>query len=276
MITVKTYGGLANRMRVIDSAYQVSQITGHELQVKWEISYELNCSFFSLFEPVPLFAISEYYIHKYHKKFISLVTKTAKSIGINLPFGYDTYIFNKEIENAKAIGKIPNLFQEERKIYLRTVHQFQTADNSFSYFRPIDELYKKILKYKERFAKNTIGIHIRRSDNILSIKNSPREAFVSKMQKAILDEPETVFFLATDSPEEETYLHHAFPNRIISIDKELSRGSERGIQDALVDLYCLANTHKIIGSFYSSFSEVAAQIYHIPLELINISQNKSG
>ena len=270
MITVKTYGGLANRMRVIDSAYQVSKLTGHELQVRWEISYELNCSFFKLFEPVQLFDVREYFIHKYNKKFISLLTKTAKKFGINLPAGYDTHIFNDEIEHAKESNTIPELFGNPGEIYLRTVHQFQTAEDSFVYFKPIRELNEKILQYRERFTANTVGIHIRRSDNILSIKNSPREAFVSEMQKSIVNDPETVFFLATDSPEEEKFLQHTFPGRIISTTKELSRDSEKGIQDALVDLYCLASTHRIVGSFYSSFSEVAAQISNIPLELINI------
>jgi hypothetical protein len=36
------------------------------------------------------------------------------------------------------------------------------------------------------------------------------------------------------------------------------RSEPAGVQDALIDLYCLAKTQKILGSFHSSFSEEAA------------------
>ena len=39
----------------------------------------------------------------------------------------------------------------------------------------------------------------------------------------------------------------------------------RGIQDAVIDLYSLANCRKLIGSYWSSFSEVAAQLRGIEL-----------
>ena len=42
-----------------------------------------------------------------------------------------------------------------------------------------------------------------------------------------------------------------------------------GIQQALVDMYLLADCKKIIGSFQSTFCFVAAEINGIPLEIIN-------
>ena len=36
------------------------------------------------------------------------------------------------------------------------------------------------------------------------------------------------------------------------------------MHDALLDLYCLASTRKIIGSFFSSFTDIAADMHHIP------------
>jgi hypothetical protein len=46
------------------------------------------------------------------------------------------------------------------------------------------------------------------------------------------------------------------------------RNLQKGIQDAVVDMYCLAGCQKIIGSYFSSFSEVAAQINGIELNQI--------
>ena len=58
-----------------------------------------------------------------------------------------------------------------------------------------------------------------------------------------------------------------FPEEIIVYKKELSREKEEGIKDALVDMLCLSKTSRIIGSFWSSFSEVSAEIGRIPLTI---------
>jgi len=71
------------------------------------------------------------------------------------------------------------------------------------------------------------------------------------------------FFLATDSPEEEQDMKKLFGDRIITFAKKLDRNNPEAIQDALVDLLCLSKTRKIIGSFYSSFSDIAADIGYI-------------
>jgi len=270
MITVKTYGGLANRMRVIDSAYQICLKTGHDLGILWEMSWELNCSFHKLFEPVDIFSVSEFYKSKYGKKAESFIHKSFRIFGLNLPFGYDTYIFNRSIESSIRNNSATGLFPEGANIYLSTVHQFMKGEKSFSYFKPIKELQLKIDENTGKYSDKTVGIHIRRTDNVKSILSSPREAFIEKMKSEIAQDKNTMFFLATDSVDEEKQLRAVFPDRIITHEKELSRNSSRGIQDALVDIYCLSCTKKIIGSFYSSFSEVAAQIGEIPLELINI------
>ncbi|MDR2121881.1 MAG: hypothetical protein LBP34_02035 [Flavobacteriaceae bacterium] len=41
--------------------------------------------------------------------------------------------------------------------------------------------------------------------------------------------------------------------------KVLDRNLKQGIQDAVVDMFCLANTQKIYGFYWSSYSEIAAK-----------------
>ena len=45
------------------------------------------------------------------------------------------------------------------------------------------------------------------------------------------------------------------------------------IDEAVVDLFCLAHTRRVIGSYWSSFSDMAAEISGIPLEIAGKSQN---
>jgi len=258
-------------MRVIDSAYQVSKKTGHDLEVIWEMSYDLNCSFFQLFEKPGVFPVKEFYIPRYVNSLKRRIIKFFRLAGGKFPAGYNRYVFNSHIEWHKENNSIPELFPKGEKIYISTVHQFEEGPDSYNYFKPIKKIEEILNEIKTQFTGHTIGIHIRRTDNKMSIQNSPREAFVDKMQEAVNDHADAKFFLATDSADEEQYLKQTFPDKIITYEKELSRNSEKGIQDALVDLYCLSSTNKIFGSFYSSFSEVAAQIGNIPLEIINIA-----
>ena len=68
------------------------------------------------------------------------------------------------------------------------------------------------------------------------------------------------FFLATDCEETEQQMKRLFGERLITRARETSRGSHQGMRDAVVDLFLLARTKNILGSYYSTFSETAASI----------------
>ena len=58
------------------------------------------------------------------------------------------------------------------------------------------------------------------------------------------------------------------------VDKQVGRGGDGPavpgpeVQDALVDLYALANCRKIFGSYRSSFTDTAAAIFNTPLNIL--------
>ena len=69
------------------------------------------------------------------------------------------------------------------------------------------------------------------------------------------------FFLATDSAELERRFVERFGKSLVVHSKQsYDRSVETSIKEAVVDLYCLAACKRIIGSYWSSFSETAAQI----------------
>lgn len=77
------------------------------------------------------------------------------------------------------------------------------------------------------------------------------------------------FYVASNSREEKMKLIRIFRDRIITDWKPTSRSTPEGIQDALIELYTLSRTQKILGSHYSSYSETAAEIGKIPYEKMN-------
>ena len=100
---------------------------------------------------------------------------------------------------------------------------------------------------------------------------------IALMKKELDQYPETCFFLATDDNKEEALLRKTFPGRIISNELRVQeRNSVEGMQDALVDLWCLAASSKIIGSFWSSFTDTAADMRGIEKVIDGDEKTKEG
>jgi len=266
MITVRPYGGLANRMRVIDSVYRLAKQNHSSMKVVWELSGELNCPFRDLFETSGDLHVEEVVLNDLQKKMNEGIRRLFQFIKIKYPFGYSTCLYDKEILQYIETGyDFKKLIESTPDLFIRTVHKFYEDVHSFAEFIPIPLLKEKIDGYVAQYTANTIGLHIRRADNRMSIKFSPLSGFLDLMDEFIAKNHDARFFLATDSPGVEETIKSKYHDRIITHPKILDRNSVLGIQDSLIDLYCLAKTKRIIGSFYSSFSEVAAKINNIEL-----------
>jgi len=114
-----------------------------------------------------------------------------------------------------------------------------------------------------------VGVHIRRGDNKKSIEESPSELFWSAM--AAYD-PSVLFYIATDSEEERFQTIERFPNRILKgSDTILCRNDPFGCREAVLDFYCLSRCTEIVGSCYSSFSEMAAMYGGVELRIMRSS-----
>jgi hypothetical protein len=121
------------------------------------------------------------------------------------------------------------------------------------------------------FSKVTypiVGVHIRRTDHSKAISESPSYSFWETMAA---EPTNTIFYVASDSNEERLIAIEKFPGRVIALNitsNGFSRNHPYGIICAMIDLYCLSKCSKIIGSYCSSFSEVAGWWGRIPLSTI--------
>lgn len=250
MLIFEPLAGLCNRMRSLDSALALAQVIGHELHVIWDLNRELNCRFEQLFE-VPG-AIK------------SLSQPRSGRIGRRFRWLYYTATCQIHLGQKRTVrwiheGRSFDVLRQYRKASIATWEAFFPQATPFRAFRPIAALQKVVEAYCD--GENIIGVHIRRTDNRASIDKSPTTRFVELMQREVDADRSVKFFVATDSPEEEARLKQRFASRIITHAKAtLNRADPRGIQDAVVDLYSLANCRKLIGSHWSSFTDVAAQI----------------
>lgn len=114
-----------------------------------------------------------------------------------------------------------------------------------------------------------IGVHIRRTDNIDAIERSPTSAIIAAAERRLAAVPGAGIFLATDDDEEERAMIDRFGEQIV-LNRKTSRNRKdpQAIEEALIDMMCLARTLYIIGCSGSSFSAVAATYGGIDLEQI--------
>lgn len=256
MLIIQPIGGLCNRMRAINSARMLAGKRKEKLIVIWFVNPELGCPFEKIFKPTDSFQVINIYSKWNIKKLWYQMTSAIFGIFLN----------NESIRAHKGNGTLEESFASSLGpyAYIATEEHFYPC-HDYSPFMPETEVQLKIDAKRKELGEHAIGVHIRRTDNMPSIGKSSTQSFIETMNREIAANPDTMFYLATDDFSEEEALRERFPGKIISNqERNLSRNSVEGIQDAMVDLYCLASTKKIIGSFFSSFTDIAADMHQIP------------
>ena len=252
MLILAPIGGLCNRMRAINSALVLAQKRGEPLKVIWNVNPELGCPFEELFQPTDAFRLRN--IHSKWDPVKLAYQLTCRNIG------------NEDIRgNRDENGLLESYYNAlPKRLYIATEeHFFKNSD--YSPFKPSGEIRQKADRLLSSTAGRKVGVHIRRTDNRPAISGSSTDAFVQAMEKEIQAFEDTVFYLATDDLSEEAALRERFGSRILSNEgRDLSRDTVSGIRDALLDLICLSETEKIIGSYFSSFTDIAADMHQIP------------
>ena len=266
MMTFIPVGGLANRMRSIHSA--ISLCENDKMQIYWFKDQGLNCRFEHIFKPIPL----PYVTLKEASIWDKALFDRPRKKNLHIPRLYQKLCFDAclyEQETQEGYLDFQQWKKKHRSVYLASYNQFfQPTQHLKNLFIPIESIQERINHICSEYIKQVIGIHIRRGDHDIAIQKSPIELFIAEMEQEIEKEPLTNFFLATDSEKEKAILTKRFGNRIITSKDAANRNTTEGIQQAVVDLYALSRTNKILGSFYSSFSEIAAQIGSCGLNIL--------
>ena len=252
MLIIQPIGGLCNRMRAINSAYLLAKERGDQLIVIWMINHELGCPFEELFQDTRKL------------KVINIRSKwNVRKVLYQLT---SHFVDNETIRSHKGDGLLDAAFRESlpHRVYIATEEHFYPCHDYHLFIRTA-EIAQRIDAMKQQLGTNAVGVHIRRTDNKPAMAKSSTDAFIHAMEREIAASPDTRFYLATDDLSEEETLRNRFPGKIISNEtRDLSRDSIAGIKDAMLDLFSLAATDKIIGSYFSSFTDIAADMRSIP------------
>ncbi len=247
-IIVQPLGGMCNRMRVIVAAISLAQKMRKELMIIWTQDATLNAKFSDLFEPIP-YKMVEFPLDSWRYKALYHWYKDIKHSMILDDQWISANARGKEYEEWRDKIEGGNLFLQANLDIL--------FDGDYSVLNPKMSVIEALNNVK--CDHNTVGLHIRRTDNANAVRYSPTSLFFDKVEEELKANPQTKFYLATDDPNEEKSFIEKFGESILIYQKHsLDRNNPIAIKDALVDLYNLSHCKKIYGSYWSSFSDTAA------------------
>lgn len=271
-ITFVPVGGLANRMRAIASMMTLAERTNSELRIVWFQDWALHAPFHRLFQPVqgPMANLRD----ASRLDYLLLDRPRPKNARLPLLFqklGFSSCLYERSITPLCCQQfDFERWVVEHRCVYMASYTAFYPYPETLvkRLFVPVEAIQQEIDKRCASFAAYMVGVHIRRTDNEASIRQSPIELFYRKLDAVLQQHPEAGIYLATDSEEVKKAMRERYGERLQTSDKQADRSSLAGISEGIVDMYALARTRQVYGSFQSSFSDMAAQIGGIPLEII--------
>jgi hypothetical protein len=282
-LVVKPFGGLANRLLVLDSVMKLRKlINPKETIIIWERNENLNCKFSHLFKVPEGLIAKETFGFKWHK--LQTFFQIYNSFD---PSHYRWTMFNKSLGRERICNKViyandmeshlnshkEFYIPDSKSLYISFYQRFISKRDAFFNIQLNDQIEEKVKNVSEAFYPDTIGVHIRRADHKASINQSPTSFFIKKMNEYVDKSVEARFFLATDSVEEKNALVRRFGQNIITREITYSRKNTQGIEDALIDMFCLSKTNAVWGSYDSTFSQVASELGGIQLHVLNKDEN---
>jgi hypothetical protein len=277
-LIVRPRAGLANRIRVITSFQTLARRSGRVFELCWAPSSEwshedLNTLFDNGFPSVSLDEFNRYCQNGLDlRKAIRLVAsgneltwEWREGSGMHQVFDLEafpvvTYAGYLRCDHLVDPATRARLFPHFESAYRASVKEWS----------PVPSIRAEVERLAAHFGPHTVGVHIRRGDawggpRASQFRRSSDAAFFARMDSELVAEPGTNFFLATDcAATEERFRERYREAVIVNRDKRFVpsvRGRPKDNQrDAVIDMFALARTRRILGNNASSFSRMAADI----------------
>lgn len=291
-VVVDVRFGLANRLRGLASAMALAASERRPLAVAWMADEHVSCSIGDLMVPPLPFALVDA-----PAPLEAFAAEPQRFQVVSYMPGYTDPYAPKDAYGADT-SRQWLATDRSRHLVVRTAYQLRHlrarwdyASHQLKRLRPVALVAAQLVA-----DASMVGVHVRSVVDALSDdlganrtalltamrKRSAWSAFVSRMAA---EDAHTRFFVAADSEEAIEQLSLAFPGRVVRTQRPAcaSGGGGRGarvdldrgccaLHHALADLYNLAHTRRILGSAWSSFTEVAG--FYSPQDWTGLSESK--
>jgi hypothetical protein len=196
-------------------------------------------------------------------RFYDYMNVLYKNIPINTDVEKDIYVA------AASVLKHPSSSWREENNFLKSLEPVKEIQEV------LDNWYKHNPTHKRR-----VGVHIRMGQNV---ENAPYEDFTnwatesqtsllkwrngshwkifeSKMREILANDPSTEFFLCADNEFIYEEIKNSFGQAVSFQPRSTYDRSKEQIRSAVIDVYLLAATKSLLGSNWSTFTEIAQRM----------------
>lgn len=263
-VYVDAQHGLGNRLRAIGSAAAIAKKLDRELVIVWESDHHCECEFSDLFE--------------YDGPVVdgSLLDSAKQTMDV---FNY------MEIEEG-AVKDEEIRIDPNRDLYLRAAYTFNSPlsdwDSENEFIRKLRPVQKIRAMVDEFDLQNTIAAHVRMEagkgldhNTYDAVSNWTQEGhdqlhywrdkshyshFMKRIDQLFAEDDSLRLFLATDMPETYKIFLEKYGDRLLYLKRDLFDRSRAQLVYALADALLLSKSSKLLGSTWSSFSELAMRL----------------
>lgn len=246
-------GGIANRIKCLVSMWRLSEKFDRKLYLYWVKNHTCGADFKDLFENDLFFEeISKEKLKELFEE-ECILSQTFRFVPLagEIPDKFAKVYPTPRGNNIDfEFERIPQEVRENILFYLKQL-------------RPIEKI-RKIADYlTEKYdVPNLVGVHVRRDDFLVGKERlgdvSSDNKFFEKIDEILKEDFKTKFLLCTDSQETEDKFIEEYGNRIIIYPKKnRDRTTVLNTQQGLIDLLLLSRTKHIIGTYRSTFNELA-------------------
>ncbi|MBA3005981.1 MAG: hypothetical protein KJ900_04305 [Proteobacteria bacterium] len=262
-VIINVQYGLGNRLRALASAQVLAQKTGREFVLVWIPDVHCQAEFHDLFTndfPV-INSLDKIDISRADQyNYMDTEAGSEKGKVIDHASGRDIYVKSAFVLNHK--------FSKDSEISM----VLQQLD-------PVQEIKDIVGQYK---VQDRIGLHIRRGggkeaskdpwDNAANWSAKGKEnlfywrersaphVFMKEIDRLLAEDRSLQFFLAADSDDIYDQFQEKYPGKVSFLKRDLYDRSLEQQKYALADMLLLSQTKLILGSYWSSFSEIAQRI----------------
>jgi len=247
-LTLVPLGGLCNRLRALLSARSLVD-HDHELRVRvvWDANRDCAARYGDLFEDH--FTPTGQFVFSKSRWFDA---PAVWRHNLRLPALFRSFVYSAQradFHSDWTSGECLAHFEKWQRVYISTGLQLcQTPPEVWRGLRPVSSLRERIDALCQRMGAHTVGVHIRRTDNVKSQSVSSPQAFEREMRAAIAANPAVCFYLATDDSALRDHFVQCFPGHVVHQAGEPTRATREGMEAAVVDLFVLSRPQRLIGS----------------------------
>lgn len=299
-LVVNPVGGIANRMRALASVVSLAKDmdealkdgnesliggdgeTGKvELGVVWLKNWELNAAFEEIFVVPEMLegrivypsALSYELLYSPPRRRNLYISSAAlRRFGFRMisESRFSAALLAQPDSDKELLARMMDCVRTDKNAFIQGGVDLYTYTPALyrSLFTPADDIAQRVGNITADMGEVRYGIHIRRTDNMESRRQSPDELFEKAIRQVLDKEGDARFYLATDDEDVKAKFRTIFGSRIVTCTAKASRNTVGGIRNAATEMFVLSRTKLILGSYYSSFSEAASIIGDVPLKVI--------